>query len=89
MSAETSKAMITDHPERCRTCGARILWLHNNITRRVAPIDAEPADNGNIELLEDGTYRVLGQTLFDQRDPDTEYHLNHFATCEKPPERKS
>lgn len=89
MSAETTKTMIAEHPAHCRTCGAEILWLRNDRTKRVAPIDAQPSLNGNIEITEAGEYHVFGEpTLFDQRQTsEPVLHLNHWVTCTRPPEK--
>lgn len=72
------------HPTSpCRTCRAPVYWLANDQTRRVAPIDVEPVENGNVEILDDGFYRVHAQPTLD----DGPRYLNHFVTCGNPPKR--
>jgi len=74
---------------RCRLCGASIEWLKTDAGKK-APIDAGPADNGNVLVLPSGRSVVLGA-------PDAAYlrevglplRLNHFVTCTNPPARKS
>lgn len=72
----------------CKRCGARIEWRRNDRTGKPAPIDAEPSPNGNILLVGEGTYRVLGKERDLFTDPGEPLHLNHFATCPNPPGRR-
>jgi len=61
----------------CRSCGAPIVWARHAVTDRVAPIDAEPVEEGNIILDMDSlTYTVGGISY-----PPGPRHTNHFATC--------
>lgn len=73
---------------RCRDCDAEIVWAENRTTRRVAPINAEPVEGGNIVLHGDGTYSVDGGIL---TMPDTNglYYVSHFVTCPKAEERRA
>lgn len=68
----------------CSECGAKVLWLENNNTHRLAPIDAEPVEyGGNIEVLPDDNgeicfYRVLAKGT--PRPPGS-FRQSHFVTC--------
>lgn len=71
-------------------CGAPILMLVNNNTRNPAPVDADPAPDGNIAIdLVRGEYTVLTKDrLAEVRATGEALRLNHFYTCENPPGRK-
>lgn len=65
----------------CRSCNAEVVWLVHERTGKRAPIDAAPADGGNVAVdLEAGTYRIVRK-----RDELAAggLHTNHFATCEQ------
>jgi hypothetical protein len=68
-------------------CGTPILWLKHAGTLKSAPIDADPAPNGNIIIdLERGTYGVLSSDALDRaRAGGEQLRLNHFVTCKNPP----
>lgn len=80
---------VEDALAGCRRpgCGTPILWLRHAGTGRRAPIDADPAPDGNIVIdLEQGEYAVLaGERLTRLRDDGAELRLNHFVTCKNPP----
>lgn len=57
---------------QCRSCGDPILWVKTVNGYRM-PLDAEPAENGNIVLL-DGVAHV-------RKDQTGPRYLSHFATC--------
>lgn len=63
----------------CRSCDAPVIWAVHIGTGKVAPIDVDPVEGGNVMLMvdEDVTrYRIIKPE--DQAD---ERHTNHFATC--------
>lgn len=65
----------------CRTCGAEIIWRRTEANDQLMPLNAEPVDGGNVELLDDGRARVhaAGQTaLFDEHPIR---YMPHYATC--------
>lgn len=68
---------------QCQSCGARIIRLRHERTRKVAPIDADPNPAGNVLVdLEAGTYRVL--TREDRAaavPPEGDRYSTHFQTC--------
>lgn len=71
-----------EQSNRCRSCGAPVLWRAHAKTNRLAPIDARPNPQGNVYLLPDERYEVLTAA---QRKagwvPRTPLHTNHFQTC--------
>jgi hypothetical protein len=60
-----------------------VLWLKNDRTGKMAPIDDElvPAEEGNI-ITDATSYSVIGK-LEDRlaMGPDQGFHTNHWATC--------
>lgn len=62
----------------CRSCGAAIVWART-VAGKLMPVDAEPADDGTLALIEDvdGELRVLVLGF----DPDELRHRPHFSTC--------
>lgn len=81
--ALAASVLLTDEQleklEKCRSCKAPVIWLRNNATSKLAPIDAQPSEKGNIEIdREEGIYRVLN---FSQREGRADLHTNHFVTC--------
>jgi hypothetical protein len=67
---------------KCRSCGARILWAETVKGRRI-PLDAEPADGGNMVLEQRGHHRApLATVLTGGAAPnDKPRYKSHFATC--------
>ena len=75
---------------RCRGCGAEVIWVKTILNRKKMPIDAEPVwvlpgSSGHTFILEDGRC-VIGRKVGDawDDDPDAnviEAHESHFATC--------
>lgn len=67
----------------CRgaTCTARVIWTKNVSTGGSMPVDAEPAENGNVELelLLGGEVRSVVHGQPPLGGPPL--HLNHFVTC--------
>lgn len=63
----------------CHSCKTMVYDLRHVDTHRLAPIEAEPAADGNIAIdLEAGTYRLTGREL---RHPDRVHYISHFARC--------
>jgi hypothetical protein len=66
----------------CRSCTAPVMWLTNEKTGKRAPIDAEPAPDGNIVVFDALSYQVIGGTeRQDAIDEGFPLHLNHYVTC--------
>jgi hypothetical protein len=64
----------------CRSCRAPIVWART-VAGKLAPIDVEPAENGNVVFLDDNRAETLGPLELELLDPDRARFLNHFATC--------
>lgn len=77
----------------CEACGAPVIWVANDKTGKVAPIDLRPDPAGNILLnwsagrpmAPPTSYTVLGKpdavtpSLFE--DDTRPRYTSHFATC--------
>ena len=71
---------------KCRSCGAPIIWAVNDRTKKRAPIDAEPVEDGPVYFTHDPgdggdpEYRVLTKA---ERAPGVPgpLYTNHFQTC--------
>lgn len=61
----------------CRACQAPIIWARTGSNKSI-PIDPEPTDNGNVELV-NGTAKVWGTSH--QWPPETPRYTPHHATC--------
>lgn len=70
--------------KRCASCSAPVIWTVTHNGKKM-PVDAEPADNGNIRLRQEGDRMIAEYPgrehpgLFE--DPDQRRYLSHFATC--------
>jgi len=70
--------------DRCKQCGAAIVWAINNATMKKAPLDARPWPNyGNIDLdTQRMTYVVLEPEVVENaRARGFELYTNHLGTC--------
>ena len=65
----------------CRSCLEPIVWATTAEGNKM-PLDAEPHEEGNVRLLEDGTCEVVGplETLIAAGE-GVRLHRSHFATC--------
>src|SRR5579885_959085 len=64
------------------SCNAPIIWLGHVKTHRLAPIDAEPSESGNIFVRrQEGTYEIVARADLEMARMRLRLHLNHFATC--------
>jgi hypothetical protein len=64
---------------RCRACKAPITWATTEAGRLI-PLDAEPAPNGNIVLVDDVAL-VLTPAVLARLADERERYQPHFATC--------
>lgn len=68
----------------CSRCGAPIVFLPNDNTGNVAPIDVASDPNGPIIINPNGTYHVLHKS---EREGMFAFlglrHTNHWQTCPK------
>lgn len=75
----------------CSSCGAEIVWAVHQGSGKRMPVDAAPAENGNVRLMRrftpEGKYV---ETVATVHGPDARaalraqgvaLHLNHFVTC--------
>lgn len=65
--------------DKCKSCGAAIVWALSSTTGKRMPVDAEPTKQGNVILSGDSpdlSARVQGGPL-----DDGSGHLSHFVTC--------
>ncbi len=62
----------------CRRCGAPVLWAVTAKNGKLMPLDAEPAEHGNVAIRH-GRALVLGKD--DQRALFELLYTAHFATC--------
>lgn len=67
---------------QCRSCGARIIWIHS-AAGNLMPLDAEPVENGNLCII-DGKAHAIKNDLFDPMLPQGPRYQSHFATCSSP-----
>lgn len=72
---------VTDEermPANCSSCQAPIIWAKTEAGRAM-PLDAEPVDDGNMELLPDGICRFVPKG--DHTTVVVPLYKSHFATC--------
>jgi hypothetical protein len=78
--------MAADYPtEPCRSCGALVIWC-TTTNGNPAPIDAEPAPDGNVRLEPRDGRGPLARVLTKAELAGTSFgatglRKNHFATC--------
>lgn len=72
--------------QHCRSCGAPVFWLRHSATGKLAPIDVEPVEGGNV-LIDTiaGAYQVLHGARADASSVQDRVHTNHFQTCPQAP----
>jgi hypothetical protein len=71
---------MTSYPvTTCRACNARIVFRPHHTTGKVNPITDYLVEGGNIEINEDGSYRILGAAAL--RDDPAPRHISHFSDC--------
>jgi hypothetical protein len=61
--------------DRCKSCGAPIEWATSAKTGKAIPLDAEPAADGNLVVI-DG---IAGPAI--ATEPAEIRRKSHFATC--------
>lgn len=70
-------------PQRCRYCGAPIIWCLTEKGRRM-PLDAEPTPDGHLRLdSATGRCQVVGVG-----SPEHQHYTSHFATCPRAAEAR-
>ena len=71
---------------KCKSCGAKILWVKSFSSHKMMPIDAEATKEGNIALVEregeETVFHVIsGSSLLKSQREGKRLHTSHFATC--------
>lgn len=67
---------------RCRSCGAPIVWART-VKGKSMPVDAAPAEGGNVELVPEPTGSAMRAIVHGQAPlGGPPLHFSHFATCE-------
>jgi len=74
--------------DTCKICGAAVLWATTK-NGKTTPLDAEPAENGNLELVTMGgklhAVPAGKQPLNSEPvlfcEPGAKRYRSHFATC--------
>lgn len=71
--------------QRCRACGAPLIWARHAATRKLAPLDARPNRyRGNIMLdTTERTYTILsrGEVAALATEDRVRLRTSHYATC--------
>lgn len=60
----------------CR-CGTEFVFRKHETNPTLAPIETEPAENGNVAVLPDGRYRIVTKAS----PYEGVRYRSHFATC--------
>ena len=76
---------------KCRGCGAEVIWIRTAANRRKTPVDVEPVwvlqqAGGDTFLQKDGGV-IFGRKIGDAWDDDPDANViecyeSHFATCQ-------
>jgi hypothetical protein len=68
--------------DRCRSCGADIVWCVTAVGRRRIPIEPAPAEDGHWRRDGPGVVRSLSAAAArDERARGVPLYRAHFATC--------
>jgi hypothetical protein len=68
--------------DRCRSCGAEIVWCASRPGHHRIPVDPAPAADGVYLRTGPATVRVLGRAAREEAcAAGTPLYLSHFATC--------
>lgn len=68
----------------CGSCGEQVYWLRHERTRKQAPINVEPREDGNVLVdFETATYRIVSrdEPMLPGLEPVAAKRVSHFATC--------
>ena len=69
----------------CRSCRKKIRWV-TMVSGKKNPLDPEPVENGNVQILELSPGEFQGEALKAEqlaaaRDGGELLYISHFATC--------
>lgn len=68
--------------QRCRSCGAAIVWVLTQPANKRMPVDEQPVANGNLWLQAASTQTWAHYVTKDKPAPDGErLYVSHFVTC--------
>jgi hypothetical protein len=70
----------------CQSCGASVTWVLTEATGKRMPLDPEPVDNGNLQIVASRSggpvVRYVGQTPKGYvAAKDGPRYVSHFVTC--------
>jgi hypothetical protein len=68
-------------PDKCRSCGAAIIWEPSTASGKLMPLDAEPHPDGNIVLIPAGAMVLSKETAETGKRIGSRRYRSHFATC--------
>lgn len=67
--------------EKCRSCGAPVVWAKHFTTGKSSPIDPEPVDGGNVALWPDDETGDAVYSIPKKGALSGPLRTSHFATC--------
>lgn len=71
--------------QKCRSCGARLLWAITTANGRRIPLDIEPRADGNLHVTFDAKAGQVLASYIGQDSPNpppaSQRYVAHFATC--------
>ena len=67
----------------CRSCDAPIRWVRWQESRKIMPLDAEPASDGNVVIVDGHTHGDGTPLVRTAKDGDAMRFKSHFATCKQ------
>ena len=65
----------------CQACEARIIMARHQRTRKLAPIEVDPSEDGNIVVVGDEYYIVTKEMREMAIKRNLPLRVNHFARC--------
>lgn len=67
-------SVLNARPGICKSCGADIVWV-TTVAGNSMPLDKEARAGGNVDILLDGTAKVV------KPDANTIRSVSHFVSC--------
>lgn len=65
--------------DKCKSCGAPVIWCVTTTGGKM-PVDAQPAEGGNLEVKETPSGAACTNVKKDER-AGKQLHKSHFVTC--------
>jgi hypothetical protein len=80
---------VDEMTNKCRGCGAEVIWIRTTANRRKMPVDAEPVwilPEGRDSFVTKAGSIIFGRKIGDAWDDDQDANViqayeSHFATC--------